>query len=109
MGNITRPPYRSVSAPTGMRPIEPTTTGTATISATSDSESRPRLPFCRKSGPRGLISAHAQKLTANPTVAVTSMADGDRETVDCGTATTFGWLVVDTGPSKTYPTSGYTS
>ena len=33
IGNITRPPNRSVSAPTGMRPSEPTTTGTATSSA----------------------------------------------------------------------------
>lgn len=30
IGNITRPPNRSVSAPTGIRPREPTTTGTAT-------------------------------------------------------------------------------
>ena len=32
-GNITRPPNRSVSAPTGIRPSEPTITGTATSSA----------------------------------------------------------------------------
>ena len=38
-GNITRPPNLSVSAPTMMRPRDPTMTGTATISATSDSES----------------------------------------------------------------------
>lgn len=31
-GNIVRPPMRSVSAPTGMRPSEPTTTGSATTS-----------------------------------------------------------------------------
>ena len=33
IGNITRPPNRSVSAPTGIRPSEPTTTGTATSRA----------------------------------------------------------------------------
>ena len=32
-GNITRAPSRSVRAPTGMRPTEPTTTGTATSRA----------------------------------------------------------------------------
>ena len=32
IGNISRPPYRSVSPPTRMRPSEPTTTGTATSS-----------------------------------------------------------------------------
>ena len=32
-GNITRPPNRSVSAPTGIRPSDPTTTGTATSRA----------------------------------------------------------------------------
>ena len=36
IGNITRPPKRSVSAPTTIRPREPTSTGTATIRATSD-------------------------------------------------------------------------
>jgi hypothetical protein len=33
VGNITRPPNRSVSALIGIRPSEPTTTGTATSSA----------------------------------------------------------------------------
>ena len=32
-GNITRAPSRSVSAPTGIRPIEPTIIGTATSNA----------------------------------------------------------------------------
>ena len=32
IGNITRAPTRSVSAPTGIRPSEPTITGTATSS-----------------------------------------------------------------------------
>ena len=31
-GNMVRPPSRSVSAPTGIRPSEPTTTGRATTS-----------------------------------------------------------------------------
>ena len=78
IGNITRPPYRSVSPPTMMRPSEPTTTGTATSSATSDSLSVPMLPVARKSGPSGLISAQAQKLTANPMVAIASISHGDR-------------------------------
>ena len=50
-GNITRPPNRSVSAPTGMRPSEPTSTGTATSSATSDSVSAPSDPESRNIGP----------------------------------------------------------
>src|SRR5688572_9289498 len=76
-GNITRPPNLSVSAPTGIRPSEPTMTGTATISATSDSLSEPSAPFSRNSGPSGLIRAHAQKLMANPMVARASMSEGD--------------------------------
>ena len=32
-GNMMRPPWRSVSAPTGMRPTAPTSTGVATSSA----------------------------------------------------------------------------
>ena len=79
-GNITRPPYRSVSPPTTMRPREPTTTGTATSRATSDSLSVPMLPVARNSGPRGLIRAHAQKLTANPVVAMASISHGDLRT-----------------------------
>ena len=77
-GNITRPPSLSVSAPTRIRPREPTTTGTATMSATSDSVSVPSVPSSRKSGPSGLISAHAQKLTAKPMVAIASISHGDR-------------------------------
>ena len=77
IGNITRPPYRSVSAPTTMRPSEPTTTGTATSSATSDSLSVPSVPVSRNSGPSGLISAQAQKFTANPIVAIASISHGD--------------------------------
>ncbi|PPK66638.1 hypothetical protein CLV40_10923 [Actinokineospora auranticolor] len=71
IGNMTRPPKRSVSAPTGMRPSEPTTTGTATSSACWKAES-PRESLNR--GPSGLSSAHAQKLTANPRVATVNMA-----------------------------------
>src|SRR6478752_5118113 len=78
IGNINRPPYLSVSPPTTMRPSEPTTTGTATSSATSDSLRVPMLPVARNSGPSGLISAHAQKLTANPMVAIANISHGDR-------------------------------
>ena len=77
-GNITRPPYASVRPPTRMRPSEPTTTGTATSRATSDSVSVPSAPVSRKSGPSGLISAHAQKLTAKPMVAIASISHGER-------------------------------
>src|SRR6476661_10622425 len=77
MGNITRPPYRSVKPPTTMRPSEPTTTGTATSSATSDSLSSPSDPVARNSGPKGLMSAQAQKLTAKPRVAIASITHGD--------------------------------
>src|SRR6266545_2586925 len=77
-GNITRPPNRSVSAPTGIRPSEPTTTGTATSRATSDSDSRPSVPSVRNSGPSGLSSAQAQKFTAKPAVATASINHGDR-------------------------------
>jgi hypothetical protein len=52
-GNITRPPNRSVSAPTGMRPTAPTTTGTATSSACCAAVS-PRDSL--KRGPRGRAS-----------------------------------------------------
>src|SRR6478735_5441424 len=78
IGNITRPPYRSVNPPTMMRPSEPTTTGTATSKATSDSLSVPMLRLSRNSGPSGLIRAQAQKLTANPSVAIASISHGDR-------------------------------
>ena len=77
IGNMTRPPYRSVSPPTMMRPREPTTTGTATRRATSDSVRVPRDPVVRKSGPSGLISAQAQKFTAKPRVAIASISQGD--------------------------------
>ena len=78
IGNMTRPPYRSVRAPTGMRPSEPTMTGTATSRATSDSLRAPSVPVSRNSGPSGLSSAHAQKLTAKPRVASASISHGDR-------------------------------
>src|SRR6478735_9275425 len=77
IGNMTRPPYRSVSPPTMMRPRDPTITGTATSSATSDSLSVPMLPVSRKSGPSGLIRAQAQKFTAKPIVAIASISHGD--------------------------------
>src|SRR6476619_3808278 len=59
-----------------MRPSEPTRTGTATISATSDSLSCPSAPESRNIGPSGLISAHAQKFTAKPIVASASISHG---------------------------------
>src|SRR5680860_946270 len=77
IGNMTRPPYLSVRAPTTIRPREPTMTGTATSNATSDSLSEPRVPLSRNNGPSGLISAQAQKLTANPTVAIASISHGE--------------------------------
>ena len=80
IGNIARPPNLSVSAPTTMRPNEPTITGTATSSATSDSVRGPNEPLSRNSGPSGLISAHAQKLTANPMVARANIRPGERPT-----------------------------
>src|SRR5215469_426328 len=72
-GNMIRPPNRSVSPPTGIRPSDPTTTGTATTSACWNEDS------CRTSlnlGPSGLSSAQAQKFTANPTVARASIRPG---------------------------------
>ena len=73
MGNIRRAPSRSVSAPTGIRPSDPTITGTATTSAcwndVSDSSSRIVAPS-------GESSAQAQKHTAKPIVARASIAAG---------------------------------
>ncbi len=77
IGNITRPPRRSVIAPATIRPREPTSTGTATSSATSDSVRAPSAPESRNIGPSGLIRAQAQKFTAKPTVAIASMSHGD--------------------------------
>src|SRR5690606_30008153 len=69
-GNIARPPNRSVSAPTGMRPREPTTTGAATRSADSNDD---RASSSWNLGPSGLSSAHAQQFTAKPSVARASI------------------------------------
>jgi hypothetical protein len=66
-GNMMRAPYRSVSAPTGMRPSEPTTTGTATSSDCA-AKLRPRRSLMP--GPSGPSSAQAQKFTMKPSVAV---------------------------------------
>lgn len=76
-GNITRPPKRSVRAPTGIRPSEPTTTGTATSSDCWKEDSS-RLSFRR--GPSGLSSAQAQKFTAKPTVARPSISHARPDT-----------------------------
>ena len=74
-GNMTRPPYRSVSAPTGMRPSAPTITGTATSRACWKLVSP---SACLKCAPSGDSRAHAQKLSANPAVAMPSMTYGWR-------------------------------
>src|SRR5215467_14383824 len=71
-GNITRPPKRSVSAPTGIRPNEPTSTGTAT---STDCWNELRCSVSLSRGARGLSRAQAQKFTAKPTVAVINMRD----------------------------------
>ena len=65
-GNISRAPKRSVSAPMGMRPTDPTTTGTATRNdwAVKLSPSRSLMP-----GASGLSSAQAQKQIRKPAVA----------------------------------------
>src|SRR5262245_30028604 len=65
-GNISRAPNLSVSAPTGMRPSEPTTTGTAT-SRDWAAKLRPRRSLMP--GPSGPSRAQAQKLTRKPIVA----------------------------------------
>jgi len=72
-GNISRPPYRSVSAPTGIRPSAPTITGTATTRACSKLLSP---STCLKWAPSGDSRAQAQKVRANPTVAMISMTYG---------------------------------
>src|SRR5690606_19178992 len=72
-GNMTRPPYLSVSAPTGIRPSDPTITGTATNADTGNAE---RLRFSANWEPRGLKSAQAQKLTAKPIVASVNIRAG---------------------------------
>ena len=70
VGNMTRAPSRSVNAPTGMRPRDPTTTRTATRNACWKAL---RSRSSRKAAPRGLISAQAQKFTGNPAVASASI------------------------------------
>ncbi len=69
-GNIVFAPYRSVSAPAGTRPIEPTRTGTAT-SSDCWKELRPsRSPYQLASG---AIRFHAQKVRVKPMVAITRL------------------------------------
>ena len=62
-GNIVRPPRRSVSAPTGIRPSDPTTTGNATTSDCWNDVSPNWSLYVAPSGP---IRAHAQKVRRNP-------------------------------------------
>ena len=66
-----------MSAPTRIRPSDPTSTGTATNNATSDSVSSPNAPESRNIGPSGLIRAQAQKFTAKPMVASVSISHGE--------------------------------
>ncbi len=75
-----------MSAPTGTRPSEPTTTGTATSSDCWKEDSS-RLSLRR--GPRGLSSAQAQKFTAKPAVASASISQA-RPGTDAGTASGSG-------------------
>ncbi len=70
IGNMRRAPNRSVRAPTGILPIDPTSTGTATRNACWNAL---RSSSSRYAVPSGLISAHAQKLTRNPVVARASI------------------------------------
>src|SRR4030095_3484445 len=67
-GNMMRAPRRSVSAPAGIRPSDPTTTGTAT-SNDGAAKLSPRRSFTP--GPSGPSNAQAQKFTMNPAVAST--------------------------------------
>src|SRR5699024_8338685 len=61
----------------GIRPSEPTSTGTATIRDTCDSVSSPMIPLSRNTGPSWLSSDQAQKFTANPIVARISINQGE--------------------------------
>ena len=72
-GNMTRAPSLSVSAPTGMRPSDPTSTGTATSSDCWNEDSPSSSRSCP---PSGLSSDQAQKLTRKPAVASPSMRFG---------------------------------
>src|SRR6187200_2028232 len=70
---MRRAPRRSVRAPTGMRPRDPTMTGTATSNACWNAVA----PSCsRRVAPSGDSRAHAQNVTANPTVATASIRAG---------------------------------
>ena len=101
--NISRPPNLSVSAPARIRPTDPTITGTATMRATCDSLSTPRVPPSRKTGPSGLRSAHAQKLMANPMVAIASIDPGDRVAAPAGTTLSLAWLLCMRAPLTRAP------
>lgn len=69
-GNMSFAPKRSVSAPTGTRPSEPTSTGTATISDCSNELSESLTPSPVASGE---MRFHAQNARANPIVATTRL------------------------------------
>src|SRR5215213_5991470 len=91
-GNSLRAPYRSVSAPTGIRPSDPTMTGTAT---SRDFSSELRCSSAAKNGPSGLIRAQAQKLTVNPAVATPSIPQAVREIVGTAASVLLGPDVID--------------
>lgn len=69
-GNISRAPYLSVSAPAGIRPSEPTSTGTATSSDCSNEVSPSRSLYSPDSG---AIRFQAQKVSPKPIVAITRL------------------------------------
>lgn len=69
-GNISFAPYLSVRAPAGMRPTEPTRTGTATSSDCWKELSSSRSPYQLAIG---AIRSHAQKVSVKPMVAITRL------------------------------------
>src|SRR5690348_8315883 len=76
---MMRPPKRSVRAPTGMRPTDPTTTGTATR---RDWENDDRPSESLSPAASGDSRAQAQKFTANPAVAMASIHQARLGTAD---------------------------
>ena len=90
-GNMIRPPYRSVRAPTGMRPSAPTITGTATSRACWKLVSPSASLKC---APSGDSRAQAQKVSANPAAAMPSMTYGRRPTAWSPASVRRLWVVV---------------
>src|SRR3954453_4204598 len=96
-GNMTRPPSRSVRAPTGIRPSAPTITGTATTSACWNDESP---SDSLRPGASGDSSAQAQKFTAKPTADSASMTPGEPpDRTGVGPVGAAGeWVVIGAAP-----------